>query len=302
MVKRAIDYLKVHGVRRTAGRAFRLLVPKRSAAWPRVREALRGRRGLEVGGPTLIFTSRQLLPVYDVVGSLDNVNYADRTVWTDPGTAGGGEPGGAFAFGGRSGRQFVSEATDLSALPDASYEMVAASHVIEHLANPLKGVGEWLRVLSPGGHLLLIVPHRDGTFDHRRPVTPISHLQSDLAAGTDESDLTHLDEILSLHDLSRDPGAGALDAFRQRSLRNRENRCLHHHVFTTASVVELLDHLGLDVVAVDAQPPYHIVALARKPLPGDRVDNARWLGADAAFRRNSPFPSDRGRPEGAATA
>jgi ubiquinone/menaquinone biosynthesis C-methylase UbiE len=40
--------------------------------------------------------------------------------------------------------------------PDATYDLVIARHVIWNLAEPGRGVAEWLRVLRPGGRLALI--------------------------------------------------------------------------------------------------------------------------------------------------
>jgi ubiquinone/menaquinone biosynthesis C-methylase UbiE len=39
---------------------------------------------------------------------------------------------------------------------DATYDLVVARHVIWNLAEPRRGVAEWLRVLRPGGRLALI--------------------------------------------------------------------------------------------------------------------------------------------------
>jgi SAM-dependent methyltransferase len=47
-------------------------------------------------------------------------------------------------------------------LPDASYDVVIASHVLEHLENATDALAEWLRVLRPGGHLLIGVPMHPG--------------------------------------------------------------------------------------------------------------------------------------------
>jgi hypothetical protein len=61
--------------------------------------------------------------------------------------------------------------------------------------------------------MLLIVPHKDKTFDHNRPVSSLNHLVEDLENGVGENDLTHLPEIFELHDLKQDPGAGDFTSF-----------------------------------------------------------------------------------------
>src|SRR5207302_6447701 len=102
-------------------------------------------------------------------------------------------------------------------------------------------------------------PHKEGTFDHKRPVTSLDHLKDDLASGRGEDDLASLPEILALHDLSMDPPAGDFAAFKARSERNVENRCLHHHVFDTHLVSEMLDWMGFRLVTIERARPYHIV-------------------------------------------
>src|SRR5271156_3560166 len=59
---------------------------------------------------------------------------------------------------------------------------------------------------------------------------------------------THLDEILALHDLPLDPPAGDLEHFRERSLKNLQNRIPHHHVFDVPLIEQMLDHVGLEIV------------------------------------------------------
>ncbi|NJN32473.1 MAG: methyltransferase domain-containing protein [Synechococcales cyanobacterium RM1_1_8] len=58
---------------------------------------------------------------------------------------------------------FIGDASDLSQFPDNSISSIYASHVLEHfhygLDNELLTVlQEWLRVLIPGGRLLISVP------------------------------------------------------------------------------------------------------------------------------------------------
>lgn len=55
----------------------------------------------------------------------------------------------------------VLSAEDLSAYPDAHFQIVIAKHVVEHLPHPEQGVAEMSRVLAPGGLLLLATPNLD---------------------------------------------------------------------------------------------------------------------------------------------
>ncbi len=107
------------------------------------------------------------------------------------------------------------------------YDFLLASHCLEHMANPSCAFQEWLRVLKKKGVIFLVLPDKGGTFDDRRPVTAFSHLVRDLEMQTPEDDFTHLEEILTLHDLALDPPAGNCAPLERRSRANFQNRCLH---------------------------------------------------------------------------
>jgi SAM-dependent methyltransferase len=232
------------------GRRGRLLVRRlRTRRWPITndyRELLSGMRAIEIGGPSDVLGFGGILPIYSCLGEVHNCNYADRTLWSSEAV--------------KYAKTFVSEATALQ-VESGSYDCVIASHCLEHVANPIKALLEWKRILRRGGILLLILPHRDHTFDWRRPVTTVAHMRDDFQSGTPEADLTHLEEIISLHDLSRDPGGGTPEQFRQRSLKNAEFRALHHHVFVPENTLELLTDVGFTIVRQDVKRE-HIVTLA----------------------------------------
>lgn len=228
-------------------------------------DLVEGKYGLEVGGPSRMFGRRGLVPIYRHAARMDNCNFSGKTVWEGAIDRAGPfrpEPGVA------AGTQFICEATALSGVADETYDFICSSHTLEHVANPLAALAEWLRVLRPGGTLILLLPHREGTFDHRRPVTDLAHMIDDYARGTGEDDLTHLDEILELHDLSRDPLAGSFEEFKARSQMNHRNRCLHHHVFDSDSAVCLVEHMGLRVLAAERASAVDIVVICSKPGDG----------------------------------
>ena len=289
MLSKIYTVLRSEGVDGVVHAARRAISPPRARCLELCQELIRGKRGLEVGGPSGVFRAKGLLPIYPVVSALDNCNFAHRTTWE--GVIATGQSF-RFAVDRAAGRQYVSETTDLSEILSGTYDFLLSSHVIEHTANPVQALGEWMRVLGSGGILVVLVPHRDGTFDHRRPVTALEHLFEDFERRTQEDDLTHLDEILRLHDLRKDPAAGTAEQFRIRSEKNLEHRCLHHHVFDTRLVIRLLDRLGLQILAAEAARPNHILAIARKP-GAHAADNRHFLADGAPWQAGSPFASDR---------
>lgn len=246
-------------------RAIRRLLyphPPPHAVFRSIEDRVRGRDGIEIGGPSPLFRQGDPLPVYPLARRIDNCEFAINTYWH-----GSMEPGWTFRFDERKppGYQHVVEAVTLNAgATGRRYGFVLASHVIEHLANPAAALKQWFTLLEPGGLLIAVLPNPRDTFDHRRPVTPLPHLIDDFERGTSEHDLTHLDEILALHDLERDPQAGSAEAFRQRSLDNFTHRCLHHHVFSLETATGLLAWSGYQVEAAVEAPAVHFFLIASR--------------------------------------
>lgn len=247
-------------------------------------DPLRDATLLELGGPSGVFTAGGLLPVYPLARSVDCVQWAASTSWHELDSGAGFRPEGDAC-----GELLIFDDVELGPIGDARYDAVISSHVIEHIANPLRALEAWRRVTVPNGHLLLVAPHRDGTFDHRREPTTLEHMVGDFEQGVGEDDLTHLDETLELHDRDRDSDDSERAHWERERRENPRTRLLHHHVFTTPSLIALLDHASLQLLATEARFPHDIYVLGRWCAPGQRPENAGFL----AERRRSPFRSDR---------
>lgn len=268
MVKKIIHIFRargVAGVTRAILLRLQKVLARRAKSFQSCESLFVGKTGIEVGGPSQVFAKNGIFPVYPIVGHLDNCNFGDTTVWEGKIKQG---PTFQFARNKPIGRQYIAEATAMECIASNTYDFVLSSHVLEHTANPIHALSEWMRVLKKHGTLVLLLPNKDKTFDHRRTVTTLEHLIADFKAGTTEGDFTHLPEILALHDLKRDPEAGNMAAFQARSMRNFENRCLHHHVFDTALAVSLVEYMGMQIQAAGEAPPFHILVVAQKVIEG----------------------------------
>src|SRR5579872_5073485 len=238
--------------------SFRRITRKTCRGYSEMEPFLSDKDGLEIGGPSPFFCKNGLVPVYDRCRQIDNINFASETLWSDASVRRDG--------GANFRTQYVTDACHLSMIPEKTYDFVLASHVLEHIANPLRALKEFERVLKPGGVMLILVPDKRNTFDHRRPFTPFEHIEADFQSNVQEDDLTHLDEVLLLHDLRLDPEAGSRGQFKDRCLRNSTFRAMHHHVYSPEVLSRMLQRFDMSVLSLTQERPFHIVGFAQKVL------------------------------------
>jgi len=200
------------------------------------------KEGIEIGGPSDNF--RYVLPIYEYIETLDVLNFSNETIWE--GQINEGEK--IELYKNKYAAQIIGETTNLDKINSDSYDFVISNNCLEHSANPLKGLEEWKRMTRNNGHILLVLPKKESNFDWKRPFTPFEVILEKYNNDIGEDDLSSLEEILKYHDLSKDPLAGNLSDFKERSLNNFKNRGLHHHVFNLSSMDEMFNFFGIDVL------------------------------------------------------
>jgi SAM-dependent methyltransferase len=53
------------------------------------------------------------------------------------------------------------DAQYMNNVQDDTFDFVHSSHCLEHLVDPFEGIKNWLRVIKPGGYLIITVPDED---------------------------------------------------------------------------------------------------------------------------------------------
>ena len=236
--------------------------PKKIRGFKKIIPFVKNKKGLEIGGPSGLFKKKGKLPIYPLARTIDNCNYGNKTVWEK-----NIKKGNTFNFyKEKKGHQYILEATNLKGIKSNNYEFIMSSHVLEHVANPLKAIYEWKRVLKKEGLIIVIVPDKRRTFDNKRKITSLKHILKDYKKSVGEDDLTHLKEILKNHDFKIDSGAKNLAYFKKRSEQNFKNRCLHHHSFDDKLLVKLLDYAGFKEITSIYEYPHHLVIVGKRPL------------------------------------
>ena len=264
---------------------YRNIFPKKITNYNSLKINFRDKCGLEIGGPSHAFTNKGFLPLYSIVKNLDGCNFASNTVWE-------GEilSGKNYRFGNRRGTQFIFDGGNLNVIANDTYDFVLSCHSLEHMANPIKALIEWKRVITNDSHVLLIIPHKDNTFDRNRPLTTLDHLINDLENNTQENDTTHFEEVIALHDISLDAGVKEKEALKLRTLDNINNRCVHHHVFNTPLVAKMIDFAGFRICEIQHFNPFHIVFLMQKT--SSEFNNFSFLSPKNKAFQKPQFPSD----------
>jgi SAM-dependent methyltransferase len=190
----------------------------------------------------------------------------------------------------------------LGPVPSASQSFVVASHVVEHVANPLRLIAESYRVLANGGLLLILVPNRHRTFDVGRTPTPLGHVVDEYRSRVRRVSSPHIAEFL-LHTNELVLGARTSDRLRRlRQVRHHRRRSVHAHCWDEPEFFELLEWLVLherhawvleDLLPPDAYPYSHEFGyLLRREAPtaSDPEDQVRRLAAERTRLLAAPHP------------
>jgi SAM-dependent methyltransferase len=130
---------------------------------------------------------------------------------------------------------YVSDAHDLPKIEGSSLDYVCASHVLEHLTDPIKAISEWLRILKPGGILWLRIPDKRKTFDRNRERTKLSHLIDDFKKSVPVDDPTHVRD----NNENTDPP------------RNGAHPYIHNHVWVPEDISELFDYINANRIPIE---------------------------------------------------
>jgi SAM-dependent methyltransferase len=152
----------------------------------------------------------------------------------------------------------VGDAQNLP-LADASLDFIFASHVFEHLANPIGHLASWQRKLAPGGKVICVVPDLNGTRDAVQSRSTMEEWLAEERAGTWGPELSHY-----MRHLRRDADDPELLA----AMARRES--IHVHYYDNINAQILLEHavnfLGFADYLIEHTPnhkDFHFILLNR---------------------------------------
>ncbi len=127
----------------------------------------------------------------------------------------------------------------LSALDDGSQDFVIASHLLEHLADPLRQLEEIHRVLRRGAVVIIFLPDRRFTFDRRRAATPLEHLVADHRDRATVVSDEHVEDYLRKTD---DWDGSWTDEERLAQFELHRRRSIHVHCWSQGEFIAVVEH------------------------------------------------------------
>jgi SAM-dependent methyltransferase len=143
------------------------------------------------------------------------------------------------------------DAGGLEQIGGETFDFVILNHVIEHVANPIKVVGELFRIVRKEGLVVIACPDKRYTFDQSRKLTGFEHLQREYEAGVaDVTDEHYLDFLAGVHPEVMTAPPEVLSQHVAHVRRRRE----HAHVWDSASFRDFLERslalLGIGATCV----------------------------------------------------
>jgi SAM-dependent methyltransferase len=220
----------------------------------------KNKEGIEIGGSSNFFKLKSPFPIYIFAKNVDGVNFNNSTLWENSLIEG---PNYQY-YKNKRGYQYIAEASDLNFIAASNYDFVLSCHSLEHVANPIKALFGWKRLLKETGKLVLVLPDKENTFDINRPYTSFEHLIDDYNNEVGEDDETHFQEVISLHDFSKETVLLSKDELEKRTNLNIENRAVHHHVFSLEVIKNTLEYVGFEIEYQQKTNPFHLITIAKK--------------------------------------
>ena len=156
----------------------------------------------------------------------------------------------------------IDGAEELASFRDGELDFVIANHVLEHIEDPIGALAHWVRVLRPGGVLMLTLPDAAQGFDAARERTSVEHLLRDHREGPAVSRESHYAEWASTIE------GRSGEALTSRVAQLRREAARHHfHVWELAGFLELLRAIELPGELEHAQRSVEEFIVVVRKLP-----------------------------------
>lgn len=116
----------------------------------------------------------------------------------------------------------VADGETLEVFENNSKDFIIANHFLEHCANPIKAIKNWVRVLKPGGVIFCAVPNKNECFDKDRETTSYTHLVNEFVSG-------------NIHKLQH---------YKENGVDIKTNYSIHYHCWDQTAINEFMQKIS----------------------------------------------------------
>ena len=181
-------------------------------------DIVRNRDGLEIGGPS------NCNNIYNNINKLDNI-----TIFKN----------GEREYNIKNkklGIEYVKDTTNLTNIKNNTYDFILVSNTLEYIANPIKAIKEWLRILKQNGFIIMIFDNISETDDNKFHLKKIIE---NYEKNIGEDDLSVLPSILSKSKTN--------ETFIRECLNNYHLRKIEHFNYNEKLLSGIIEYLDLGV-------------------------------------------------------
>ena len=214
---------------------------------------------LEIGGPTLLFGKDFPYTIYNLFNEIDNINlYNLKDSFITIKTS-------------NDNNIYTDIYTNISDI-EKKYNILISSHVIEHMANPIKILKNLSNLLDNESYILTILPNKSQFWDKIRETTKIEHIINDFITNVGEDDKTHEEENLLVehpYKISINHPDKPKNISYEYMVKNNINyRIIHHHCFDLNLCIQLHEYLNFETLSCFIPPndPLQIIYFGKKNL------------------------------------
>lgn len=158
----------------------------------------------------------------------------------------------------------ITNEKDLFKIKDIDFEVFLSSHVLEHIANPIKVIKNIYGKLATNGLIITVVPNKKYCWDKDREDTTFEHILNDYHNTTSEDDMCHAQESSCI--INGLNGWGARPNYYKEIENNNENRIIHHHVFNIETLINVHEYSNFKTLNCQylTEDPLHLVYVGEK--------------------------------------
>jgi SAM-dependent methyltransferase len=163
----------------------------------------------------------------------------------------------------------ITKEEDLIKLKNLDLDIALSSHLLEHIADPIKLIKNIWNILQKDALIITVTPNKERCWDKDRVTTSFDHIINDYVNETSEDDMTHAEEascVINGFDGNGLKGWGANPNYYKQIEDNNKNRIIHHHVFDIETLIKVHEYANFKTLICETlrEDSLHTIYIGKK--------------------------------------